>query len=173
MPMEERIKNDLNFVVSKYAEAFVNSDSLRRQLLLEELSKFKEITAQTLENKMLTNTLKQRSQELQLLQKQHDRKLEKYTKEIRNLKKEIEEEKREKLKMMEHMVRLLEREKTTRERIFGYMENDDSDDETRGRRDKEEPLTKDRLAQFFDDVRLLEAGAYLQSEAHGKDDLRR
>ena len=169
--MEERIKNDLNFVVSKYAEAFVNSDSLRRQLLLEELSKFKEITAQTLENKLLSYNLKQRTQELQLLQKQHDRKLEKYTKELRSLKKEIEEEKKEKLMMMEHMVRLLEREKITRERIFGYMENDDSDDENNGRRDKEEPLTKDRLAQFFDDVRCRHAGPHLQSPADGEDDI--
>lgn len=151
--MEERIKNDLNFVLSKYGESFVAAESYRRQILLEEITKFKETTVYALDNKSLSTVLKLRTEELGTLQKEHDRKIEKYTKELRGLRKEIEDEKKEKINLMERMVHLLEVEKNTRERIFGYMENnDDDEDDDWGKGPEEKAIVKDRLAQFFDDV---------------------
>lgn len=137
-------------MVSKFGESFVGSDNLRKQVLMEEISRFRATNELYLENARLKDMLTDETNSEKKLRKVYDLKQEKLTKEIGVLHKKIMGEKHEKIKMMEQMVKLLEKEKGTRERILEYMDADGEDEEdTKKEKGKSK---KDRLAQNFEDV---------------------
>ena len=137
-------------MVSKFGESFVGSDNLRKQVLMEEISRFRATNELYLENARLKDMLIDETIAEKKLRKVYDLKQEKLTKEIGVLHKKIMGEKHEKIKMMEQMVKLLEKEKGTRERILEYMDADGEDEEDTMK--EEGKSKKDRLAQNFEDV---------------------
>jgi hypothetical protein len=148
--MEERIKNDYIFVLSKFAESFVGSNSLRQSVLLEEISRYKTTNELELENMDLKYQLKKEKTNEEKVRKVYEKKQEAYSKQIGTLKVHITAEKKEKLKLMQQMITLLEKEKNTRERILEYMEEGDDD----FLEDKKETdgVKRDKLASHFEDV---------------------
>jgi len=50
-----RVKDDFSFMLSKYAELFVNTDKLKKEILLEELQKFRVQNTSQLEIDKITN----------------------------------------------------------------------------------------------------------------------
>lgn len=150
VPVEERIKNDFNFILSKNAELFVNSDQLKKELLLEELNKFRETNKLELENITLREELKRKEEELARFKKNNEGQQEKSLKEIQLLRKDLTNEKKDKLILMNQMIKSLENEKNTRMRVYGYLAMEDEDQQNLD----EENRVKDRLAHNFDDVGL-------------------
>jgi hypothetical protein len=154
LPMEERVKNDYVFVLSKFAESFVGADELRMQVLHEELSNFKATNELELEHLDLKQQLRREQNIEEKTRKVYEKKQETYSKQISTLKKQIGAEKAEKLKMMQTMVNLLEKEKNTRERILEYME--DADEDYMEDKKETDGVKKDKLANHFEDVPSLD-----------------
>src|SRR3990167_6458876 len=148
LPKEERIKNDMTFMISKYAESFVEADQLRKQMLLEDLNRSRSINDSQLELETLKYELNVRNGVLQKLTKDQGKLQERNTRELHNLRKQIKLEKEEKNGLLEQMKRFIEKEKVTRERIFGYIEDEEADKPVTD----EERRIKDRLASYFDGV---------------------
>lgn len=162
LPMEERVKNDYVFVLSKFAESFVGSDELRMRVLHEELANFKATNELELENLDLKQQLKREQQLEEKTRRLYEKKQETYSKQINNLKKQIAAEKAEKIKMMQTMVSLLEKEKNTRERILEYME--DADEDYMEDKKDTDGVKRDKLANHFEDVLVADQGSSVQGE---------
>lgn len=160
-PIQERTKEDFNLMLIKFAESFVNNDELKKQVLLEELMKFRNTNKLEVENLILQLELKRKEEEI----KQQDANLkslkEKFEKESTALRRDLDNEKKDKLIVMNQMVKSMETEKNTRVRAYILLSGGGGEDG----KDMNEVRRQDRLAQNQDDVDwLVIAGGVLQRQ---------
>jgi hypothetical protein len=147
--MQERTRQDFNYMLIKFAETFVNNDELRKQALLEELTKFRNANKLEIENLIVREEVARKQEEVKLVQKNLESLQSRFDKEVTTLRRDLENEKKDLLIVMNQMIKSMETEKNTRIKAYRLLSNDNPN------RNQEvtETRMKDRLAQNQDDVR--------------------
>lgn len=146
-PLVNKMKDDFSFMLTKYAEIFVNTDKLKKEILLEELSKFRELNKIEIENMELKEELKMKEKEIEDLRKRKKIDHESYISDVVSLKKRLIEERKDKLIMMNDMIKAIENEKNTRVKVLGILKGEEDGGDIEKKR-----KMKDRLSQNVDDV---------------------
>lgn len=147
-PIDERTKQDFNHILIKFAESFVNNDELKKQSLLEELTKFRNTNKLEIENLILRQQVLRKQEEIKLLEGNLGVLEKRFDKEATGLRRDLENEKKDKMIVMNQMIKSMETEKTTRIKAYSFLTGDGEEGV-----DMNEIRRQDRLAQNQDDVR--------------------
>lgn len=160
--MQERTKQDFNFMLIKFAETFVNNDELRKQALLEELTRFRNTNKYEIENLIVREELGRKQEEVKHIQKNLEFLQGRFDKEVTSLRRDLENEKKDLLIVMNQMIKSMETEKSTRIKAYQLLSHDNPDKD----QEMTETRMRDRLAQNQDDVMNdVYSGRVLQGKA--------
>jgi len=150
----------------------VNNDELKKQVLLEELTKFRNTNKLEIENLILKQQVLRKQEELKLLEGNLEVLGKRFDKEATQLRRDLENEKKDKLIVMNQMIKSMETEKNTRIKAYSFLASDGNDGV-----DMNEIRRQDRLAQNQDDVefykgKLLEKIAVHEKESNMRINMR-
>lgn len=166
-----RIRKDFEKFQTEFARRFVDNYKIKKNSLVNDLSKFRTANQLELEAISLRQLNALRAQEIALTERNFEVQKKDYEDTLRDLRRELDNEKKDRMIVMNQMLKSMETEKNTRIRAYNYLIKDE--DGT----GKFEARMRDRLAQNADDVefykaKLLEKINMEEKEANARVNMR-
>ena len=124
--MAERIRKDFQGILTKYAEAFVLNDELKKAFFREELEKFRETNGLQLKNIGLKEKIDQLTREIGAGEEKNKQSKAKFDGEILGLERTLEGERKDSLLVLNQMIKSMEAEKETRFAMYSIMDQTSS-----------------------------------------------